>query len=201
MLNTGQQLTVNGTGTTGTVKVQTGTVPLTLAIQPQSACPVGAVCKSDILDIEPHAAPTGQTLTAVFDTGKPSPFVLIPFVKFLIFKPGIGDQPLPLCRPYLKPQPLPGGQACEYFRWMNLQGHAIVYVALGHERPARPPVTRRVGGARQPAAVRVAGGVHTTARTPRRSRISRDSTVAASSSGRPCIRPTRSSTARVSAIS
>jgi uncharacterized repeat protein (TIGR01451 family) len=132
VLNTGQQLTVNGTGTTGTVKVQTGTVPLTLAIEP--TCPVGATCKSPVLDIEPHATPAGQVLTAVYDTGKPSPFVLIPFVKFFIYKNGV-DKPLPFCKPYLKPQPLPDGSACEYFRWMNLQGHAIVYIALGANDP------------------------------------------------------------------
>jgi uncharacterized repeat protein (TIGR01451 family) len=137
ILNQGQQLTVNSgtsTNTSGTVKVQTGTVPLTLAIRPQSQCPVGATCKSDILDIEPHANPSGQVLTAVFDTGRPSPFVLIPFVKFFINKNGV-DKPLPFCRPYFKPQPLPDGSACEFFRWMNLQGHAIVYVALGANDP------------------------------------------------------------------
>jgi len=137
ILSQGQQLTVNSgtaTNTRGTVKVQTGTVPLTLRIEPQSQCPPGATCKSDILDVEPHANPAGQTLTAVFDTGKPSPFVLIPFVKFMVNKNGV-DKPLPVCRPYLRPQPLPDGSACEYFRWMNRQGHAIVYVALGAQDP------------------------------------------------------------------
>jgi uncharacterized repeat protein (TIGR01451 family) len=137
ILNQGQQLTVNSgttTGTSGTIKVQNGTVPLTIAIKPQSQCPVGATCKSDLLDIEPHAVPAGQTLTETFDSGRPSPFVPILFVKFFVFKNGV-DKPLPFCRPYLKPQPLPDGSSCEYFRYMTLQGHAVVLIALGADDP------------------------------------------------------------------
>jgi uncharacterized repeat protein (TIGR01451 family) len=135
ILNQGQALTVNGiTGTSGTVTAQNGTTPLTLAIEPQGSCPAGATCKSDLLDIEPIAS-GGNTLTAVFNTGKPSPFVLIPFVKFFVYKDGV-DKPLPFCKPYLfHPQPLPDGSACEYFRWMNWKGEAIVYVALGTQDP------------------------------------------------------------------
>ena len=140
ILTTNQQLTVNSgtpTNTSGTVKVQTGTVPLTLQIAPQSQCATfapGGVCKSDILDIEPHAVPAGQVLTAQFNTGRPSPFQLFPFVKFFINKNGV-DKPLPLCRPYLKPQPLPDGSACEYLRLQNFKGEVIVFVALGAQDP------------------------------------------------------------------
>jgi hypothetical protein len=135
VLNAGQQITVADTAVNGTVKVQNGTVPLTADVHP---CPVApnVHCKSEALGVLPNAIPNGQILTEVFDTGRPSPFVLIPFVKFFWFKDADKvDHPLPACPHYLVPKPAASGTPCEYFRWMNLQGHAIVYVAFSAQDP------------------------------------------------------------------
>jgi uncharacterized repeat protein (TIGR01451 family) len=119
IFNAGQSLTVADTKVNGVVTVQNGTVPLSASVTP---CPTGMTCNSEVLNVLPHATQPGQTLTAVFDTGKPSPFILIPFVKFFYFKDDLVVHPLPLCPRYLKPIPPADGSPCEYFRWMNLQG-------------------------------------------------------------------------------
>ena len=135
VLNAGQQITVADTLVNGQVKVQNGTVPLSASV---GACPAVPTvhCKSEALGVLPHGTSNGQVLTEVFDTGRPSPFVLIPFVKFFYFKDSDNvDHPLPACPHYLVPKPAASGTPCEYFRWMNLQGHAIVYVAFGAQDP------------------------------------------------------------------
>jgi uncharacterized repeat protein (TIGR01451 family) len=131
ILNQGQQLTVADTAINGTVKVTTGTLALTTDVAP---CPTNIAtisCKSEALNMEPHGTPNGQIVTEVFDSGRPSPFIPIWAVRFFYFKADNIDHPMPLCPHYLVPNPGPSGNVCEYFRYMNLQGHAIVFLAVG----------------------------------------------------------------------
>ncbi len=131
ILNTGQQLTVADTAVKGTVKVTTGTLALTTDVAPCPTTGVTFTCQSEALNMEPHGTPNGQIVTEVFDSGRPSPFIPIWKVKFFYFKDDLINHPLPLCPHYLVPKPGPGGNLCEYFRWMDLHGHAIVYLAVG----------------------------------------------------------------------
>jgi uncharacterized repeat protein (TIGR01451 family) len=131
ILNQGQQLTVTDPAINGTIKVTSGTLALTTDVAP---CPTNIPtisCKSEALNMEPHGVPNGQIVTEVFDSGRPSPFIPIWLVKFFYFKSDNIDHPMPLCPHYLVPNPGPSGNVCEYFRYMNLQGHAIVFLAVG----------------------------------------------------------------------
>ncbi len=106
IINAGQSLNVTGTGTSGTAELQSGTLPLSLDIS--STCPPGATCKSQVLNIVPTGGTAGQIIKGKFDTGRPSPFVFLPFVKFFYEKNGV-DQRLPLCPRDLIPKPQRGG--------------------------------------------------------------------------------------------